>query len=263
MAAIVPTVEDAFARIVSAMHVPGGATDSNLGYDLYIPKVISAFIQETQSKGNGDAEKFQEISTPFFDAAWELCRRGVVRPGIRALNENQSAVGGAGAGFAITPFGRNWLAESDGKYDYVPTEPTHFAKTTAKFDCRFGDGFRQRSQEAIKCYGANAYLACCAMCGAAAESIMLSLAIAKDGDEEKILKIYTGRNGRYEIENLLIGQSNLKQQFKSYTSLLKYWRDFAAHGRLSAISANEANISLFTMLGFAQFSDKHWDSLTK
>jgi hypothetical protein len=51
---------------------------------------------------------------------------------------------------------------------------------------RFGDGFAQRAAEASRCHRTTNYLACCVMAGAAAESILLAVAIAKmAGDEGK------------------------------------------------------------------------------
>ena len=42
----------------------------------------------------------------------------------------------------------------------------------AAFQNRFGAGFQERGQEAARCYGAHAYLDCCVMSGAAAESVL-------------------------------------------------------------------------------------------
>jgi hypothetical protein len=64
---------------------------------------------------------------------------------------------------------------------------------------KFGPSFHQRVQEAIRCYGAHAYLACCAMCVAAAESALLSIVIAKVNDENDILVKYRSANGRKKL----------------------------------------------------------------
>jgi hypothetical protein len=47
------------------------------------------------------------------------------------------------------------------------------------------------------------YLACCAMAGAAAESILLAVAIAKTGDEDKMLKTYRAAGGRRDLTRLV------------------------------------------------------------
>ena len=45
------------------------------------------------------------------------------------------------------------------------------------------------------CYQAQTYLATCTMCGAAAESILLALAIAHSGSEARVLAEYATANG--------------------------------------------------------------------
>ena len=131
------------------------------------------------------------------------------------------------------------------------------------FAQRFGPGFQERAQEAVRCYGAHAYLACCVMCGAATESIVLAIAIAKR-DEETVLAAYRTAQGRSRVENMIIGQASkgMQTEFKNYTVLLKYWRDEAAHGRKSDISDNEAFTSLAILLRFAHYAHDHWGDLT-
>jgi len=61
--------------------------------------------------------------------------------------------------------------------------------------------------EAIKCRNAEAWLACCAMSGAAAESVLLALAIAKVGNEEHVLQAYRQSSGRQRVLKLVVGQA--------------------------------------------------------
>src|SRR5262249_44952148 len=149
-------------------------------------------------------------------------------------------------------------------YDYVPSEPSRFAKLVAGYAARFGSEFHERAQEAFKCYGANAFLACCAMCGASAESIILAIAIARDGDPAAVLKAYLATGGRGRIEAKITSPlpKQMQEEYKGYTTLLKYWRDNAAHGAASRISDNEAFTSLALLLRFAMFADGRWDELT-
>jgi hypothetical protein len=105
---------------------------------------------------------------------------GEYSAGVREYGEQATPEGTAGNGYSITPFGQQWLAEAD-RDTFVPTEPERFGKMLAQHQSRFGAGFQSRGQEAVRCYGAHAYLACCVMAGAAGESILLSTAIAKDG----------------------------------------------------------------------------------
>ncbi len=195
----------------------------------------------------------------FYAAGWELCRRGILRPGVREYGAQVTEQGSAGSGYSITPFGRQWLAEAD-RDDYVPTEPGRFAQLLSQYRERFGDGYHERAQEAVRCYGAHAYLACCAMSGAAAESILLAMAIAKS-DEAGVLKQYMAAAGRRRVENIVIGKvrEQLRAEYHGYTSLLKYWRDAAAHGRFSEVTDNESYTSIALLLRFAMFANDNWD----
>jgi hypothetical protein len=204
-----------------------------------------------------------EESPVFLNAAWELSRRGILRPGIRRMNTQSTDEGSAGHGYSITSFGRQWLAEPE--HDtFIPTEPERFARLLEPYRPRFGPGFHQRAQEAIRCYGAHAYLACCAMCGAAAESIFLAAAVARSGDPDATLTAYLTANGRSRLENSLIGQASerVQREFRGLATLLKYWRDSASHGQSSTVSDNEAYTSLALLLRFAAFVEDHWEELT-
>ena len=134
----------------------------------------------------------------------------------------------------------------------------------AEYRDLFGVGFHQRSQEAIKCYGAHAYVACAAMCGAAAESVILAAAIHKT-DEDRVLSQYKAASGRKRIENLLVGKARtqLKDEYAGYSVLLRYWRDESAHGTQSSVQDNEAYTSLALLLRLCKFINDHWLELTQ
>lgn len=237
---------------------------SRYGYDVYLPSLIEAYLKIEGVEHTKVQKLLKELILVFYPAAWELCRRGILRPGVNQYLAQATSDGNAGNGYSITPFGSKWLAESN-QDDYVPTEPERFAQMLEPFRQKFGPGFYERAQEAIRCYGAHAYLACCAMCGGASESIMLSAAIAKTKDEADILKKYRSSNGRSTIENILIGKqkNNLKIEYRDCTRLLKYWRDESSHGKKSSIKDNEAFTSLALLLRFAKFVDDNWLELTK
>lgn len=257
-------LEDAEQIILQWVRDGSPTSYSNYGYDIYLPNVIRSFLQSQQidsDRGDGHLRK-QELSPVFYAAAWELCRRGIIRPGVKILDAQATTDGSSGNGYSITPFGKQWLEESD-KDSFVPTEPGRFAEMLKPLQSRFGPVFFERSQEAIRCYGAHAYLACCVMCGASVESILLATAIAKTNDQEGVLKEYATSRGRSRIENKIIGQSKefIKREFSAYTSLLKYWRDKASHGKASKISDNEAYTSLALLLRFAMFVNDVWGDI--
>jgi hypothetical protein len=163
----------------------------------------------------------------------------------------------------LTQHGREWLASEDAAV-LLLLQPGSLAKTLAEYAYLYGPGYLQRANEAIKARNASAYLACCAMCGAAAESILLALAIARTGDEAEVLKTYNSRSGRSTVVRTLTGQvvEPVRKRFTTYSELLNYWRDDAAHGVASELSDAHAEESLATLLRLAQFSADHWTDLT-
>jgi hypothetical protein len=117
----------------------------------------------------------------------------------------------------------------------------------------------------VTCHRFGAYLACCAMCGAAAESILLAVAIAKSGDERATLTMYRAANGRRKVIDRVVGQARptIAEPFRSATGLLAFWRDEAAHGPASTISEIEAHEALARLLRFAQFANDNWGEITR
>lgn len=148
--------EDASKYLVSYLRNPrptGGY--STYGYDIYISRVVDAYLHEQgKTSSSANDREIRELSPHFLAAAWDLCRRGIIRPGVASLGDQSTTEGAAGGGYAITPFGRTWIAESD-KDDFVPTEPERFARLIAKYNARFSPQFAERAQDAIRCYGAH------------------------------------------------------------------------------------------------------------
>jgi hypothetical protein len=206
-----------------------------------------------------DHPKNQELSPLFLEAAWELCRRGVLRPSIRFFGKQGTA---EGSGYSITAQGQRWI--KDGASALVLGGPDRLSQLFEKLSERLGRGFLQRATEAVHCHAFGLYVACCAMCGAAAESVLLAVAIAKNGDEPKVLRDYRAASGRLKVINSVIGQARqpIAEHFRSATGLLSFWRDDAAHGLTSTISEIEAHGALARLLRFAQFVTDNWDELT-
>ena len=268
------TEEEALRRIINWLKGAGKkALDPvnypNYGHELYIPNVVFQCLHEVKEEDSGGnptgmrayaMNLYQPEAAPFYDAVWTLCRNGILRPN----PPNRSANGlDLGQGFTVTSYGKKWLDEISG-YECIPAEYGRFSQLLSGHSHRFGDGYHSRSQESVSCYRAHTYLACCAMCGASAESIILALAIAKNGSEDAVIREYKSANGRSKIENMVIGhhKDRIKQEFLNFTSLLKYWRDTAAHGARSTIGEEEAFTSMLILLRFARFADGNWDELT-
>jgi len=259
-----PDVEDAIQFIVR--YVREGRrrnTDRDTDYPLDVPNVMRAFAAEGGVARNQIEAQLAPLSLAFYAAAWELCRKGALRPGYAQYQPNR--VGGHGwdfSGYAVTPFGETWISGLIA--DYVPVEPGRLARMFADRGGWFGSGFVERAQEAVKAYNAQAFLACCAMCGAACESAVLALAIAKVGNEERVLREYAATAGRGRIERTVLkGQpERIATEFRRYTDLLKYWRDSASHGRAAQITEAEAYTTLVLLLRFAIFASEHQLELT-
>jgi len=258
--------DDAMGLLLRWLRSPDHGDYSRYGYGVYLPSIVRTYLQKEKGiRSDIEIEPILRETMPvLYACAWELCRRGILRPGIREYGAQVTDDGSAGNGYSITPFGQSWLQEKD-KDDFVPTEPERFGKMLSPYKDRYGASFHQRAQEAIRCYGAHAYLACCAMCGAAAESILIATAIAKSSDENKILKEYLSSNGRRKVENIVLGKvkEQLRDEYRGFTMLIKYWRDAAAHGAQTNITDNEAYTALALLLRFALFANDNWEELTK
>jgi hypothetical protein len=235
------------------------------GWDIDLGDVINAHIGASRRSEmtQPGAYTYDPVpnSAPFHEAAWALVSRGILRPS--TTFDGRTAPTVSGIHFGLTAYARKWLDQAP-TVVVLPSEYGRFGQLLAGHAVRFGPGYHVRSQEAVGCYQAHTYLACCAMCGAAAEAITLALAIAKTGDEERVRKDYESAGGRGRMEKLLMAQQNalVMRELPNYLDLLKYWRDSAAHGLASPIQEAEAFTSLLLLLRFAQFASDRWADLT-
>lgn len=258
-------IDDASAFIVECIRTPRGSDGySSYGYEVYLPNVISAYLRDierdtTHHSQLRNSARAREISPVFYEAAWELCRRGVLRPGVQRLGGQSD--GGGGDGYSVTALGRSWIEQNAPLHQIL--EPGRLAALFGTFSPRLGVGFLQRANKSVRCYSFGCYLACCAMCGAAAEAILLSVAVAKAGDEKAILALYLSASGRRKVINGVIGgaRAAIAGPFESATGLLSYWRDAGAHGIVSNISEIEAHEAIGRLLRFAQFTCDNWNEL--
>ena len=162
--------------------------------------------------------------------------------------------------YCLTAAGIAWLKTAPSSY--FPTAAGRYAQALRNYQGKFGDGFLQRAHEAAKCYQSAAWLACCAMCGAAAESALLAVAIRKVGNDQPAMRKYSDRDGRREIARLIFetATTQLRNQFDAAFNILSYWRDDAAHGRASTISELEAYDAFGRLLRLAAFASDNWDA---
>lgn len=257
-------LDDALAFIVQYVK-SGQKDDAYFGYEIYLSRIVEAYLREIGDwpptiQYAQDHPQNRELSSAFFEGAWELCRRGVLRPSVRFLGRQGSA---DGSGYSITTQGRLWIEKQTA--EILIGGPDRISQLFEKFAQQFGSAFLQRASEAAHCHAFGVYIACCAMCGAAAESILLAVAIAKAGNETPVLASYRTAGGRQKVIGTIVGQASpaIAGPFRSATSLLSYWRDDAAHGLASTISEIEAHDALARLLRFAQFTADQWDELTR
>ena len=231
--------------------------------DLWIPSLAwrywSTRIDNREHRYNSSSDLEQPRLVPFYDAAWELCRIGVLRPGEFA------AIGmtmhGASARYTITSFGRQWLQEASQR-PFI--DPSRLADVFQTFVPQFGLGYAQRSAEAVRCYRTSNYLSTCVMAGAAAESLLLAVAISKARDEHRVMAEYRTASGRGRVAKRITDAvpHGIGSQFQAGLQVLHYWRDDAGHGTATPIAEMEAHSSLTQLLRLSQLTSSHWAALT-
>lgn len=249
-------VSDASSYIVQFLRDRPNADEVNLWgvIDDYIFKHEQDVAREQKVDGRRSA-----LSPLFIEAAWDLAILGVLRPaGVRKIPD----LGPFDATkYFVTTTGRGWIEEGE-EDAFVPIGADTFIALLEPFD-EFGEGFIERAREAAKCWKVKAFLACCVMCGAAAEAVLLAVAIARDRDEKKILQIYNSKGGRKKVEDLVTGQirKELRASLAPLFELVKYWRDEAGHGGSSQIAQAEARTALQTLYLYAKLTHRNWSEL--
>jgi hypothetical protein len=256
-----PTEEQALDFITETLR--NGDKVGKNSYEVYLEVVVDRYIRlrTTVPHGLDIQNHVWELMGPFFSAAWSLCRLGVLRPGpLPGLSRLFMSGHEEAQGYAITEFGRRWIAETPPILPTLPGKMTDMLHGVGK---QFGDAYKLRTQDAVLAYNGHAYFACCAMVGAAAEAILLTAAIAKLG-EEKAESLYFNRNGRSNLQKSLLGQKNnsFRTEFERHTDLITYWRDQSAHGHQTGIKEGEAYMALSGLLRFAHFASDKWNELT-
>jgi len=257
--------EEAIQYIIRRLRERNRKRVSEYGYSLYLRPVMEEFVRAERGIAHPNTDDAVKKCAPvFYAAAWDLCRRGILRPGVETYGAQVTDDGQGGSGYSITPQGRTWIDNSPTE-TYVPYSLSAFDKVLDQFTSLFGIGFRQRAMEAAACYHSQTFLSCCAMCGAAAESLFLAVAIAKMHDEDMVLRKYRGAHGRKEVLKIILqgAKNHIDRDFRGYSDIISYWRDEASHGIESDLSGDDAYIALLSLLRFAHYAKDNWNRLTK
>ena len=91
------------------------------GYDLYARRGAEEAAFQMRIQPLQDQQVIRDLSPIFYEAAWELCRRGIVRPGIRRSGDQAVEEGG----YSLTVAGRlrllHWTEQQ-----FCLCSPEHF-----------------------------------------------------------------------------------------------------------------------------------------
>ena len=256
----VPTQEHAVNFLVSSIRqkITAGLRPM-YGYQIWLPNIIEEYVKgASEAQPRTPLQWIQQCSEPFYSAAWDLCRLGVLRPGTLFYGAQMV---GDGDGYCITPHGHEWLAEQDAA-PFIPTDPSRTANLLVSAGGQFGPTYRTRATDAAVCYSAGAFYACCSMVGAAAESIVLSVGIEKLG-EQKAERTYYGKNGGQHLADaILVGTPSwLDRDFRGHMALINTWRDRAVHAHGATVTEGQAYMALRGLLEFAHLVSEYWSEI--
>jgi len=146
-----PTFDEALEYLLDFAREPRPTDHSDYGYEIYLPNVVRAFFRETT--GDVQANQVRDVSPLFLDAAWELCRMGVLRPNVVRFFDQSTE---EGQGYSLTEQGRAFVADPD-RPD-IALLPGRSVQLIEQLAATFGDGFFQRGTEAMRCYRTGSYL---------------------------------------------------------------------------------------------------------
>jgi hypothetical protein len=243
------------------------------GSDIWIFQIAASYWELHGKKFREiQYDEREHLSAPFYDAAWTLCRRGILRPAAAFPNgqTNSNVMGQQwpsspffGDGYSLTQWGREWVRQSVADRVYLPADFGRMTSVLVAFSHLFGSGYSQRASEGASAWRTGHYLSACTMAGAAAESILLATAIAKTGNQQRILAEYQSARGRAKVTKAIVaGAPALAGRFTDALGILGYWRDASSHGIASTIGEVEAHEALSRLLRLAQFTADNWPVLT-
>ena len=138
-------IDDAAAFIVDFIRNPRPDDGyASHGYDVWLPKVIVAYLRDVERSTEQIQNLYRgrrslELSPFFYDAAWHLCRRGVLRPGIKDVSGAGPVNGASAEGYSLTTIGRSWIEQ--GAPDAFLADPDRLGQMFDKLSPRFGAAF--------------------------------------------------------------------------------------------------------------------------
>jgi hypothetical protein len=88
-------LEDATKLLIELLRNPDHGSFGKYGYEIYLPALLKTYFVKQGIQLQDTDQKLYELSPVFYEAGWELCRRGILRPGIKCYGEQATADGGA------------------------------------------------------------------------------------------------------------------------------------------------------------------------
>lgn len=117
MTAVLKT-DDALNYILKSLRQPGPASHGQHGYHATVVSLAERYVSDVLGKHHSDSVENEDtyaVSIALYDAAWELARRGIVRPSVHNSFMQFAAFNAAGGGFTLTEIGAEWLARLSGE----------------------------------------------------------------------------------------------------------------------------------------------------
>ena len=110
------SVDEALNFILRKLKSEGPAKFDRDGFDFWVSDYAARYLEEVEGvrpRPPIEDQRTYDASVPFFDAAWELARRGVLRPSVRNSFMQWAARYSTGGGYTLTEIGAEWLASLD------------------------------------------------------------------------------------------------------------------------------------------------------
>lgn len=220
---------------------------------------IEAYVRTTE-RATPQLDR-ETNSHSFFEAAWELVRRGILAPMVTFDQQSGQANGMRPDQFWVTPFGLEWAA-AIGTLTILPVQHERFLDLLLEHAPRFGPVYAVRCREAVHAYRQQLYLSCLTMSGGAAEAILVCLGTEHAGSREALASKVFPRFRRtlldYVLEPL---KGPTQQELRECAEAVKYWRDDAAHANERELDETHAFISLRQLARLANRVGHGWDEL--
>jgi hypothetical protein len=105
--------DEALAYILRSLRERGLAAHGLHGYHLTVVDLAARYVEEVLGERHPDRienASSYAVSTAFYDAAWELARRGILRPSVHSSFMQFDAFQATGGGYSLTAIGKEWLA---------------------------------------------------------------------------------------------------------------------------------------------------------